>query len=818
MLKDLRFALRGFARTPTFTAAAVLSLGLGIGLNSTIFTLVNTLFLNPLPVSRPSELVAVYTTDAKNASPFGNVLQVSYPNYKDYRDTNTVFTKLAAYTFPQRVSLSTGGEPDQTFVELVSGNYFHVLGIQPAAGRFFGANEDRVPGEAPVIVISHSLWQRRFAGAADIVNKPISVNGAPFTIVGVAPEGFRGVNSLFGPDGWMPVMTFQSVLPVQLRSWLDERRALMFTLAGRMKPGVTIDQARANMTAIAKTLEQTYPQPNEGRSATLKPLAEATIFPGIRDVLLMGGVMLMAIVGVVLLIACSNIANLLLARATSRRQEIAIRLALGGSRARLVRQLLTESLLLSLFGGAAGLLIAFWGKNAIWATRPAFVATSFVDPKFDANVFLFTFVVAIVTGVLFGLAPALSGSRADVVAALKDQSRAAGQRRKTFGLGNILIVGQVALSLVALVTAALFLRSSRAASHIDPGFDTEHTVVMLVSPGQAGYKDDRVLQFYRDVTARLTTIGGVQSVSWSANLPLFGGNSRSVFIEGRENDKQASGILTLTNFIDVGYFRTTGIPLLSGRDFTESDRKGSPPVAIINDTMARKYWPNGEAVGKRFRYYTESDYREVVGVVKTAKYITLGEAPQAASYVPVAQVLIDAMVLNARLAAPPDQMLGTIEREVRQMDAKMPIQNASTVRGILDQSLWAVNLGATLLAIFGVLALGLACVGLYGVMAYSVGQRTREIGLRMALGAPSAQVLGLVMRQGMTLVAIGVVIGLAAAFWVSGFLGALLFGSSRDPLSFIGAAIALLIVAAFASFLPARRASGVDPLIALREG
>jgi macrolide transport system ATP-binding/permease protein len=376
----------------------------------------------------------------------------------------------------------------------------------------------------------------------------------------------------------------------------------------------------------------------------------------------------------------------------------------------------------------------------------------------------------------------------------------------------------VALSLVALVTAVLFLRSSRAASKIDPGFDTEHTAIMAVSPGQAGYTGDRVLQFYRDVNARAGSLGGVRSLSWGSSLPLFGGTSRSIFIEGHENDKQASGILTVFNIIDTGYFGTFGIPLVSGRDFTAADRQNAAPVAIINDTMARKFWPNQDAIGKRFRYYTEHDFRQVVGVVKTAKYGTIGEAPQSATYVPLAQEPTDSMVLYVRAQGLPEAALGSVQREIRQMDSKVPIQNPSTVRGVIDQSLWPVNLGAALLGVFGFLALGLACVGLYGVMAYSVGQRTREIGLRMALGAPQGHVLTIVMRQGMTLVGVGVLVGLLMAFWIAGYMSTLLFGSSRDPLSFLVAAGALLIVAAFASFLPAQRASRVDPLIALREG
>ena len=716
------------------------------------------------------------------------------------------------------MSATIGEAPEQLFTELVTGNYFQVLGVRPVRGRLFGPEDDQVPGASPVIVISHNLWQRRFGGADAVVGRSVKVNGAPFTIIGVAPAGFHGVNSLFGPDGWVPTMMYRQVLPAQFRTWMDERRALVFTLAGRLKPGTTIDQARANLVSIAKSLEQTYPQPNEGRSAALRPLTEATIFPGVRDGLRAGTAVLMAIVSLVLLIACANVANLLLARATNRRPEIAVRLALGASRQRLIRQLMTESLLLGLMSGALGLLVAIWTRNVIWSTRPPFFAQNFVDPQLDGRVLLFVLAVSLGTGLLFGLVPALASSRAEVVTAIKDQSRSAGRRRRRFGLGNLLIVGQVALSLVALITAALFLRSSRSAAHIDPGFDIDHVGVMLVTPGQAGYDADRAQQFFKDVSARVGAMPGVRSASWSVNLPLFGGFSRSIFIEGHEQDKQMSGVLTLANAVDVGYFETTSIALLQGRGFTEADRSGSMPVAVVNDTMARKYWPNESAIGKRFRFYTEPEYREIVGIAETVKYVTLGEAPQAATYFPFRQSQNDAMVLYVRAAGDIDSILGPVQREIRQVDPNVPIQNPQRVRDVIDQSLWTVNLAAGLLGVFGVLALGLACVGLYGVMAYSVGQRTQEIGLRMALGAGPWQVLRLVLQQGLSLVIVGVVLGVAGAFGVSRLIQSLLFGSAYDPLSFIASSMALVAVAAAACFLPALRASRVDPLVALREG
>jgi predicted permease len=817
LFKDIRFALRTFMRSPAFTAAAVASLALGIGVNTAIFTLVNTLFLNPLPVERASELVAIFTVDAKNRSPFSNLLQTSFPNYLDYRDRNDVFTGLAAYSFPLPVSLTADGTSEQCFTEMATGNYFDVLGVKPAAGRFFGPADDRVRGASPVIVLSYKLWQRRFGGSTNIIGRTVNVNGMPFTVLGVTPEPFHGVNSLFGPDAWAPTSMSNQILPATLRTWMEERRALVFFLAGRLKPGQSIDQARANLTVIAKSLEETYPLPNEGRSTAMRPLTEATIFPGVREGLAAGGAVLMVIAGLVLLIACSNVANLLLARATSRRQEIAVRLALGANRGRLIRQLMTESVLLGLFGGALGLLVALWSRDAIWSSRPPFFALNLVDPEFDIRVLIFAVAVSLATGVVFGLVPALSASRADLVAAFKDQSRGSGRRRRRFGLANMLIVGQVALSLVALITAALFLRSSQQAATIDPGFDVDHVALMLVSPGQQGYDLEHSAQFFRAVSTSVSALPGVKSVSWSQNLPLFGAGSRSVYIEGKEQDKQFAGVLTLANSVDVGYFETAGVALTKGRAFTDADRAGSVPVAVINDAMARRFWPNEDPIGRRFRFYTEKEYRQVVGVVETVKYVTLGEAPQPASYYPLQQSQNDAMVLFVRAEANPAALLKPVQQEIRKLDANVPIQNPQTVRDIINQSLWGVNLGAALLAVFGALALTLACVGLYGVMAYSVGQRTQEIGLRMALGAGQGQVMSLVLKQALTLVGTGVVLGLAGAFAVSQFIGALLFGSAQDPVSFVTASLALIVVAAIASFLPARRASRVDPLVALRE-
>jgi predicted permease len=816
--QDVRFGVRTLLKSPVFTLAAVVSLALGIGVNTTIFTLVNAVFLNPLPVARPAELVAVYTTDERNTV-FGVTLNpVSFPNYEDYRDRNDVLSGMAAYTPAFAVGVALGDEPQQAFVEMVTGNYFEVLGVKPAIGRFFLPEEDRTPGAAPVAVLSHGFWQRRFGGDPSVPGRTFALNGTPFTVIGVAPDGFRGINAILSPDLWVPTMMHQVVLPAQFADAMTERRGLFFNVAGRLKPNVTTAQAEAQLQTISRALEQEYPEPNKARHAAVRPITEATVFPGLRGALVTGSAVLMGVVGLVLLIACSNVANLLLARAAARRQEIAVRLALGAGRLRLVRQLLTESLMLGLAGGGLGLLVAYWGRNAIWSNRPPFVGQNLIEPQLDARVLFFTLVVAIVTGALFGLVPAFRASRPDLVDALKEETRTAGRSRRGVSLANSLVVGQVALSLVALIAAGLFVRSIQSAYGIDPGFDTRHVALFVVNPAQAGYDRGRTTQFYREARERIESTAGVERVAWASNLPLFGGFFRSVFIEGREQDSENSGILTLTNNVGPGYFAVMDIAIRQGRDFTTADREGSQPVAIVNETMARRYWPNERAIGRRFRLYGDTTYREVVGVVETVKSVTLGETPQPCIYLPLDQNFVDAAVLHVRAAGEPSGIIGTVRGELRALDARLPIVNTWTVGDIIDQSLWPAKLAASLLAVFGALALVLASVGLYGIMAYAVSRRQREIGLRMALGAQQSAVLRMVLRQGMTLVGVGTAVGLAGAVGASRALGSLLYGSPLDLLSFGGAVVALLAVALVASFLPALRASRVDPLVARREG
>ncbi len=774
--------------------------------------MVSSVFLNPLPVANPARLAVVYTEDQTNAA-FG-LTQISHPNYEDYRDQNQVFTGLAAWGFPIPTAMLAEKEPEQVFTELVSGNYFEVMGIEPALGRFLTPAEDRAEGGSPVVVMSHRLWSRRFGLDPSVVGRAISLNGITYDVIGVAPEGFQGVNALFSPDLWAPMAMYRQVLPAQFHPWFEDRRALFLNVGGRLKPGIETPEAQAQMKTLASALEREYPEPNKGRTIVLRPLTEATIFPGIRDALVKGGALLMTIVGLVLLIACFNVANLLLAKASGRRKEIAVRLALGAGRGKLVRQLLSESLLLGLLGGAVGLVVAFWGKDFIWSMRPPFLAQNMVDLEIDTRVLLFTLGVSILTSLVFGLVPAIQSSRGGVVEALKDEARTAGRSRGSILFRNSLVVAQVALSLVSLVAGGLFLRSLESAHRIDPGFETEKLVVLTVNPGQAGYDQPRAEELYDRVLLELEGSPDIAAASWATNPPLFGGFQRSVFLEGQPDDE--AGVLVATNGVDARYFETVGTPLRSGRDFTRADRADSVRVAIVNERMAENFWPGGDALGKRFRFYGDDFFHEVVGIAATSKYVTLGENPTPMVFYPRRQTFTDTMVLHVRTSGDPSQALAVSRQALREIDPRVPATNTWTIAEVISQSLWAPKLAAVLLATLGGLALVLASVGLYGVIAYSVSQRVQEIGLRMALGAAQSDVVGMVLKQAMILVGLGTALGLVLSLAVSNVVATILFGSARDPLTFIAVPLALTGVALVASLVPALRASRVDPLAALR--
>jgi predicted permease len=818
-LHDLKYGARLLMKAPAFTAVAALSLALGIGANTTIFTLVNAVLLNPLPVEDPSQLVSVWTTDERNQNSAIGFLQLSPMNYRDLRDKNEVFSGLAAHVgIPLNIAV-TNGEPQQVFGEIVSGNYFSVLGAKAAVGRTFSPDEDRNPGEQLVAVLGYGEWQKRFGGDPGVVGGTLTINGQGFTVIGVMPRGFKGTNAIGAPALWVPYMTY----PVTTNGFFRElivptsRRGLVFNVTGRLTPGISVRQAEANLKAIARQLEQEYPNENKGRNVTIVPLPQATINPGFRSNFVMAGSLLMTVVGLVLLIACANVANLLLARAAVRQKEIAVRLSLGARRSRLIMQLLTEGTLLAVLGGACGLLLAYWAQGLLWSYRPPFLQPDAVDLRPDSRVLLFTLVVSLVTGILFGLAPAIRSSRPDLVVELKDKTSAPTGAKGLFGLRNLLVAAQIALSLVALIGAGLFLRSLQNAQRIDPGFDAEHLAVLSFDLGAQGYTEERGRQFQQRVLERATSVPGVQSATLSSTVPLFnGGFARTVFLEGQDTSDRRGGRLVQITLAGQHYLETLGISLLRGRDLSDADQPNTPAAVVINETMATRFWPNQDAIGRRFKFFGQDNFQQVVGIAKDSKYNFIGEEPTPHIYQAATQVYQPQVSLFVK-AARPEAVLGTVRGDVQQLDRSLPLTGVFTLREIFDQALWAPRMGASLLAVFAGLSLVLAVIGIYGVMAYAVNQRTRELGIRMALGASRGDVLRLVVLQALRLTVTGVAVGLLVSLAASRLIASLLFSvSPTDVVTFIAVPVLLGAAALAASYLPAFRATRIDPMIALR--
>jgi predicted permease len=818
-LQDLKYGARLLARAPGFTIVAALSLALGIGANTTIFTLINAVLLNPLPVEDPSQLVSVWTTDERNQNDALGFLQTSPMNYRDLRDKNQVFTGLAGHIgIPLNISVGNG-EPQQVFGEIVTGNYFAVLGAKPAIGRTFTADEDRNPGERLVAVLGHGEWEKRFGRDPAAVGRTITINGQPFAIIGVMPKGFKGTNAIGAPALWVPHMTYPVTTTGFFRELIEPntRRGLVFNVTGRLKPGSSLRQAEANLKTIARQLEQEYPNDNQGRNVTIVPLAQATINPGFRSNIVLAGGLLMTIVGLVLLIACANVANLLLARAAVRQKEIAVRLSLGASRSRLVIQLLTEGTLLALIGGAFGLLLAYWAQDLLWSYRPPFLQPDAVDLHPDVRVLLFTLGVSLATGVLFGLAPAMQSSRPDLVMELKEKTSEPAGTNRLFALRNLLVAAQIALSLVALIGAGLFLRSLQNAQRINPGFDAEHLAVLSFDLGAQGYTEERGRQFQQRVREVVRSVPGVQSATLASTVPLFfGGFARTVFLEGQDTSDRRSGRLVQITIVGQNYLETLGIPLLRGRGLSERDQPDTPAAVIVNETMAKRFWPDQDAIGKRFKFFGQKHFQQVVGIAKDSKYNFIGEEPTPYIYQAATQVYQPQLSLFVK-AARPEAVLGTVRGEVQQLDRTLPLTGVFTLREIFEQSLWAPRMGASLLAVFAGLSLVLAVIGIYGVMAYAVNQRTRELGIRMALGASRRDVLRLVVVQAARLTFVGIVTGLVASFAASRLIASLLFDvSPTDMATFVVVPVLLAAAALAASYLPALRATRIDPMVALR--
>jgi putative ABC transport system permease protein len=798
------------------TGVAILSLALGIGLNTAIFTVVNAVLFRSLPVTEPERLVAVYGTDAKNAGNAASYTPISYLDYVDYREQAEVFSGLVAFG-EATLHMSAANEPEQLKGFIVTGNYFDVLGVKPVAGRTFLPEEDGSPGAHPVVVISYNLWQRRFARDPSLIGKPLSLNTQAFTVIGVAPPNFRGTLSVDNPDFWVPMAMREQVLSEVSRRFFKERQTLILNVAGRLKPGVSLEQAQAAMRIIGERLEREYPFENEDRNVILIPLTQSGVNPNQRGLFLRAGVLILVVVGLILFIACANVANLLLARAMARRKEMALRMALGAGRLRLTRQLLTEGILLALLGGVFGLLLGYWGRDFLWSLRPRFLNQNALDLSLDARVLVYTTVACLLTGLIFGLAPAFQSTRADLSVELRERGGQITRVRGRSRLHDLLVVAQVALSMVSLIGAGLFLRSLRNVQAIRPGFDAEKLLVMSFDLSKNRYAEERGREFQRRVQESAEAVPGVRSAALALNRPLTAGFPRSITVEGQES-QSGSGTETLTDIVAVKYFETVGIPLVRGRTFSETDRENTPKVVVINEAAARRFWPSEEALGKRFRFFGGNSPLEVVGVVKNSYSLGLGEEPRPLVYLPLLQNYTPLATLHVRTEGDPQALLEKVRREVQGLDPTLPLFSVSTLGGLMSGAMWAPRMGATLLGFFSLLALILTAIGVYGVFTYWVGGRTNEIGIRMALGAQRRDIIWLVLKRVLMLAAIGSAIGLAIGFAAARLVENLLFEVfAGDPAVFALTAFVLIGVALLAGYLPARRATRIDPLIALRQ-
>jgi putative ABC transport system permease protein len=825
---DVRYALRTLRKEPGFATAAILTLALGIGANTAIFSLVNATLLQHLPVAERERLVYTFR---------GSVGAVySYPLYAALRDGNHVFEGFAAWG-GITASLNVANATELVNGAIVTGNLFDLLGISAARGRLLTTADDLTPGAHPVAVISHDFWQARFASRPDIVGHEIKLNGRVFTIVGVTPPGFPGPQLGTVRQLYVPMM-MQAIMRPPRAGYSGEQNpdllknpnnGWLYTL-GRLRPDTSLDSARAELeTLVTREARATNPSAPAQR-VTLIPIDEGD--PNQRQQMRSVAWLLGAVVAAVLLIACANIANLLLSRNASRRRELAVRLALGASQTRVARQLLTESVLLATIGGAAGLVLA-WGvvRGFQAAPPPPGALPLAIDCSMDARVFAFSLVLSFVTGILFGVAPALKASRAGLVPALKDASLDDAEREGRFSLKRVLVVAEVALSLLLLMAAGLFVRSLQSARAIDPGFDVDKLVSAPLNINLLRYTRVQGRDFYRQVVERMEQLPGVESAG-VARVAVLSGGARvlGLLVEGREtvdnrllsdNSGVSSGDHTTVNanVIGPGFFRTLGIGLVSGRDFSDQDVEGRPPVIVVNETMAKMHFAGDNPLGKRVSFGgPRGPWREIVGVVRDTKYQTLGETSLPVAYLPVAQNHETGMTLYVRASVPPASLSASIRREIQALEPNLPVPGIQTMSETIGTSLYAARMGAWLLAVFGGLALLLAAVGVYGVLSFSISRRTREMGIRLALGAEARDVFLLVVRDGMLVVAIGMVLGLAGGLAGGRSLASFLYGvSPSDPPTYVATILILLAVALLACAIPASRATRVQPMTALRQ-
>jgi putative ABC transport system permease protein len=802
LFKDVRYAIRGLLKQPAFAAIAIVTLALGIGANTAIFSVVNAVLLKPLPYKDPDRLVVLFETIS------GRSMPVSYLNFADWRDQNKAFQSVAAVRSQESFNLTGAGEAERLQGRLISASFLSTLAIKPIRGRDFLAEEDR-SGAVPAVILSYGLWQRSFGADEGIIGKQLTLNNQSFTVVGITPASFQ-----FGSEADISVPIGLSAERFRLRG-----RDPGVSVVARLRNSITPEQAQAELNTIAARLEQQYPDTNGGRRVRIESLLH-NVTGDVRATLLI----LLSAVGFVLLIACANVANLLLARSAGRQKEIAIRTALGASRLRVIRQLLTESVLLALAGGAVGLLLAIWGTDLIISYLPQGIPR-IREVGVDASVLGFTLAASFLTGVIFGLAPALQSSNPNLSETLKEGERSSSGRHQR--VRGMLVISEVALTLVLLVGAGLLVKSFWRLQNVDPGFNPRNLLTMQISVSAGANEGQRVANFFDELQQRIGGLPGVESVSVSNGLPFQGANQPPFVIEGQprpEPGKEPGGILYIAS---PSYFQTMEISLLRGRSFTSQDTRDSPPVAIIDEAFARQYFQNENPIGKRLLLAVpESPSHEIVGVARHVEHFNLeGRAPvQAEVYFNFNQIPLQTLPqfvrrinLLVRSSSDPLGLAAPVRGEIFTLNKDQSVFNVRTMGQMLSQSVAARRFSMVLLSVFAALALALAAIGIYGVMSYTVAQRTREIGIRMALGAETGDVLKLVARDGLKLAVIGIATGLAGAFALTRLLTTLLFAvAPTDALTYAAVSVSLIAVALLACYVPARRATKVDPLVALR--
>ena len=814
LLQDINYSLRTLLKSPGFTIIAVLSLALGIGANSAIFSLADALLLRPLPVHAANAVVAI-STDPANES--GVVGGVSYPDYRDFRDKSHSFDGIVASNL-WRVSMAKSANDNAHMrgALMVSGNFFQVLGVEPTLGRGFLSEEDAIAGRNAVAVLAYDFWRTEFGADASIVGRTVRINGIDFTIVGIAPQKFIGVDQYVRPHLYIPAAMMQRLSASQ-EDPMEDRKSHNFDVLGRLKPGVAREAAQAELATIWKALEPLHSVADQQRVVRVRTELQARVVQDPPDAYLI--TLLLALVAVVLVIACANVANLLLGRARGRSRELAIRLALGVSRARLIRQLLTESVLLALLGGAAGIALGYAGIRFLQTIQIPTDLPISISPQLDSRVLLFSLICALASAIVFGLAPALQSSKPDLIPALKNADSGQPVRNRLRGR-NALVIAQVAMSMVLLIAAGMLLDGFRHALVLDPGFRIDHVLTMQFDTSLVRYSDQQSHDFYRNLADKARGIAGVREVALASTIPLSpGADLEPVIPEGHEFPKGQSSVRILTSFVDDKYFDVMQTPLIEGRAFSAEDKDGKPRVAIVNQEFAKTYWPGQDAIGKRLRIdNSKNDWAEIVGVARTGKYLYTGEPPTAYLYLPFAQNPRKSMYLLTNSYGSAAALIAPLRALVHTFDPDQPIFNVRTMEDFYQvRSISVLRMIVEVVGTMGTVGLSLALIGLYGLMAFSVARRTREIGIRMAIGARRSDVLTMVLRQGLALSLIGICIGGAISVAVSKLLTAGLIGLGHPNAgTYFIVPTLLFVVTTGSCYVPALRASHVDPIVALR--